>query len=291
MGASTYAERRYGHYLQQLHNGRAVPPSGLPIRQRWSVPARASLEFCTACFVAALFCIAIVLAGCKPEVGPPAPTNTSQRAPSPAPAAASVPSAPLTSGKADNPGPTWASAEAALDAPRASLAFRNDLVRTARAVWGLDAPVAVFAAQVHQESSWNPRAVSKAGAAGLAQFMPATSRWIATIDPQLQHPDPFNVGWALRAMVLYDRWLFERTPGRFSAFDRMWVALRSYNGGLGHWQAEAAASGAAQPTRQQVDQACGRAKRAVSHCPENLGYPQRILQLLQRRYLAWGPGL
>lgn len=71
----------------------------------------------------------------------------------------------------------------------------------------------------------------------------------------------------------------------------MWVALRSYNGGLGHWQQEAASTGLAQPSRAQVDAACGSARRAAVHCKENLGYPHRILVVLQPRYLQWGPGL
>jgi soluble lytic murein transglycosylase-like protein len=180
-----------------------------------------------------------------------------------------------------------AQAQVPQEAPR----FRADLIRTARAVWGLDAPVAAFAAQIHQESGWNAQAISRVGATGLAQFMPATARWIEVLDPQLQANQPFNPAWAMRALVTYDRWLYERTPRQYEPHDRMWVALRGYNGGLGHWQAEAAASGAAQPTRLQVDQACGKAKRAVVHCTENLGYPHRILQVLQPRYLTWGPGV
>lgn len=175
--------------------------------------------------------------------------------------------------------------------PQAALPYRADLIRTARAVWGMDAPIAVLAAQVHQESSWNPRAVSHVGAQGLAQFMPATTRWIAGLTPELAAQQPFNPGWALRALVQYDLWLYQRAPKRYASRDRMWVALRGYNGGLGHWNAEATSSGLAQPTREQVDAACGAAKRAAVHCRENLGYPQRILHVLQPRYLSWGPGL
>ena len=40
--------------------------------------------------------------------------------------------------------------------PQAAQQYRPLLVRTAHAFWGLDAPVAVFAAQVHQESAWRP---------------------------------------------------------------------------------------------------------------------------------------
>ena len=175
--------------------------------------------------------------------------------------------------------------------PQAAQQHRALLVRTAHAAWGLDAPVAVFAAQVHQESAWRADAVSHVGAQGLAQFMPSTTRWIAGLSPDLAAQQPFNVAWALRALVTYDRWLYDRTPARYTPHERMWVALRGYNGGLGHWQAEAAATGAVQPTRAQVDAACGSAKRAPVHCRENLGYPHRILVVLQPRYLQWGPGL
>ena len=175
--------------------------------------------------------------------------------------------------------------------PQAAQQYRALLVRTAHAAWGLDAPVAVFAAQVHQESAWRPDAVSRVGAQGLAQFMPATSRWIAAVDPALAAQQPFNPAWALRALVVYDRWLYDRTPARYTPRERMHVALRAYNGGLGHWQGGAAATGAARPTLAQVDAACGKARRAAVHCPENLGYPHRILVLIQPRYAAWGPGL
>lgn len=175
--------------------------------------------------------------------------------------------------------------------PQAAQPYRALLVRTAHAVWGLDAPVAVFAAQIHQESAWNAQAVSRVGAQGLAQFMPATARWMAGLDAALAAQQPFSPAWAVRALVTYDRWLYERTPARYAPRDRMWVALRGYNGGLGHWQAEAAASGVALPTRAQVDAACGRAQRAPLHCRENLSYPHRILDVIQPRYAAWGPGL
>lgn len=175
--------------------------------------------------------------------------------------------------------------------PHAANAYRADLVRTARAVWGLDAPIAVFAAQVHQESAWRPDAVSRVGAAGLAQFMPATAKWVGDLDPQLRTAQPFNTGWALRALVVYDLHLYQLAPQRFTPRERMWVALRAYNGGMGHWQAEARSTGLREPTREQVDAACGSARRAALHCRENLDYPRRILLVLQPRYANWGPGL
>lgn len=171
--------------------------------------------------------------------------------------------------------------------PPAATTYRIDLVRSAHSQWGLDAPVAALAAQVHQESGWNPRAVSRVGAAGLAQFMPATASWWCQINNlSATECQPTNPTWALRSLVGYDKWLFDRTPARYSERDRMWVALRAYNGGLGNWQAESRL--AANGSREAVDAACGRARRAPVHCPENLGYPRRILLELQPRYALWG---
>ena len=171
--------------------------------------------------------------------------------------------------------------------PTVAVKYRSDLVRVAHAEWGLDAPVAAFAAQIHQESGWNPAAVSRVGARGMAQFMPATAKWwcdlhsLSVVDCQ-----PANPIWAMRALVGYDRWLFDRVRGE-SEFDQFWAALRAYNGGLGHWQAEAAT---VRPLkgRESIDAACGSARRHISHCPENLGYPRRILMVLQTRYTGWG---
>ena len=176
--------------------------------------------------------------------------------------------------------------------PAQAARYRAELVRAAHSQWGLDAPVAALAAQVHQESGWRPDAVSHVGARGMAQFMPATATWWCALNGLgAAACQPHNPTWALRALVGYDKYLFDRTPVRYGERDRMWVALRSYNGGLGHWQKEAAVSGTAQPSRAQVDAACGKARRAAVHCKENLGYPHRILVVLQPRYLQWGPGL
>lgn len=168
--------------------------------------------------------------------------------------------------------------------------YRLQLLRAAHGQWGLNAPVAALAAQVQQESGWRADAVSRAGARGMAQFMPATSAWWCQRTGTA--PDdclPHNPVWALRAMVGYDKFLHDRVPARFGAFDRLWLALRGYNGGEANWQAEARATGLKLPTRVQIDAACGQARRAALHCRENLGYPARILQQLQGRYATWGP--
>lgn len=178
----------------------------------------------------------------------------------------------------------------ASEMPHAAVKYRGDLVRIAHAEWGLDAPIAVFAAQIHQESEWNPQAVSRVGAKGMGQFMPATARWwcdlqsIAPADCQ-----PANPVWSMRALIGYDRWLSERVHGA-TEYDQVWAWLRGFNGGLGWWLQEAALVRPA-IDHQTIDAACGKARRQAINCAENLGYPRRILTQLQPLYSTWGRGV
>jgi hypothetical protein len=104
--------------------------------------------------------------------------------------------------------------------------------------------VALFAAQVHQESGWREDARSPVGALGLAQFMPGTAAWIAHLYPaDLGDAAPLDARSALRALVTYDLWLWERlTEFRDDGLHRpalseanVWGAtLAAYNGGLGN---------------------------------------------------------
>lgn len=182
--------------------------------------------------------------------------------------------------------------------PRDAVHYRADLVRSARLAWGLDAPVATFAAQIHQESAWRAAARSPVGARGLAQFMPATARWIAGAYPrELGSADVANPTWAMRALTRYDRWIWERVPvevatnpprppfskggGISSDCGRMAATLRGYNGGLG-WVLKEARAG----------RPC-EAFRSAASCRENLAYPRRILGVLEPVYVAagWGHGV
>ncbi|MFZ6748534.1 transglycosylase SLT domain-containing protein [Undibacterium sp. Ren11W] len=164
---------------------------------------------------------------------------------------------------------------------------RADLTRISHAAWGLDAPVPMFAAQIRQESGWNSQAVSSVGATGMAQFMPATAQWWCALNKlSATECQPSNPVWAMRSLVGYDRWLYQRVGGG-EEFDRLWATLRAYNGGLGHWQKEAAIANAGF-NRIAIDAACGRASRNPVHCAENLSYPDRILNRIQPRYAAWG---
>lgn len=181
------------------------------------------------------------------------------------------------------------SAMASETIPPDAARHRQDLTRQARMVWGIDAPVATFAGQIHQESAWRADARSPVGASGLAQFMPRTAEWISGIYPnELGENAPYNPTWAIRALVRYDMWLWQRLPVQ-DCCGRMWFVLRSYNGGLGYVLKEFKASGSHDPA--QVGQQCGKFRSPAS-CRENLHYPRRIM-MLEARYeqAGWGAGV
>lgn len=179
------------------------------------------------------------------------------------------------------------SAAMADEVPPQARQHQRELTRIAHERFGLNAPVPVFAAQLHQESAWNPGAVSPVGAKGMAQFMPATAAWWCKLNRLTPTEcQPSNPVWAMRSLVGYDYWLMQRVVGQ-TEFDQFWATLRAYNGGLGHWLHEAALTDQAF-NHAAIDAACGRASRAKAHCPENLNYPDRILNRLQYRYATWG---
>ena len=178
--------------------------------------------------------------------------------------------------------------------PKRAEQYRSILIRAARATWGLDAPVAVFAAQIHTESRWRADAKSPVGAMGLAQFMPATAKWIPDIDPSLAPPAPNNPGWSIRAMLRYDLWLFNRAKGK-DEYQRMAFAMSGYNGGEG-WvnrDKRLAASNGLDPGQWFEHVETVNAGRSASNWRENRAYPRLILEEHQFAYerAGWGKSL
>ncbi len=178
--------------------------------------------------------------------------------------------------------------------PRAAQQYRATLVRAAHATWGLDAPVSVFAAQVHTESWWRNNTVSHVGAQGLAQFMPSTAKWLPSVAPETGKPEPFNPGWSLRALCAYDKWLWERNDGA-SAYERMAFTLSAYNGGQG-WvnrDRRLALQRGLDAARWFGAVATVNAGRSAAAWKENRNYPRLILQERQYAYIkaGWGPGI
>lgn len=181
---------------------------------------------------------------------------------------------------------------AAAQIPPDAARYKRDLIRNARAVWGLDAPIATFAGQIHQESGWRADAVSPVGASGLSQFMPSTSKWISGMYEELADDQPNNPAWAIRALVTYDKWLYDAVPAAANHCERMAFVLASYNGGLGWLNKDVALAKRKgdDPTQwfDHVEKYNGGRSDAAFR--ENRGYPNRILNELERRYDrdSWG---
>jgi soluble lytic murein transglycosylase-like protein len=180
---------------------------------------------------------------------------------------------------------------ASIRIPESSALHRLALEREAASRFGLDAPVALIAAQIHQESRWRPTARSKY-AEGLAQFTPPTARWLPQVCPEIGPPDPWDAAWSLRAIVCYDHYLFARANYAATDCDRGAFALSAYNGGevmLRRERKLAAESGAdASRWFDQVERFRARAQWAWD---ENRGYVRRILRELEPVYLSAGwPG-
>lgn len=79
-------------------------------------------------------------------------------------------------------------------------------------------PERLLSALIQQESGWNPKAKSPAGALGIAQFMPGTAKGFGI--------DPLDPNQAIPAAALYLKRSFEK----FGSWD---LALAAYNAGGG----------------------------------------------------------
>jgi hypothetical protein len=90
-----------------------------------------------------------------------------------------------------------------------------DTLNSAAATHGL--PLEFFARLIRQESNFDPKSVSRAGAQGIAQFMPGTARWRGL-------SDPFEPTEALYESA---RWLSELR----NQFGNLGLAAAAYNAG------------------------------------------------------------
>lgn len=176
--------------------------------------------------------------------------------------------------------------------PDGAKRYRADLIRAAQSVWGLDAPITLLAAQVHQESAWRADACSPY-ACGLTQFTPDTATWIQRLYGVELGDVPgrdrrFDPRWALRAQARYMRHL-EQSLGGESRCAALLFALSGYNGGPG-WVAR---------DRKVAQQHGGdpldywevspwNSGRAPPMHRENRDYPKRIVFAHQAKYAAWG---
>jgi len=101
----------------------------------------------------------------------------------------------------------------------------DDYVKEYAAQYNFDWRLVI--AQMYQESRFNPKAKSWAGAVGLMQIMPRTASELGVKNLK----DPAH---AIEAGVKYLDWLRERFEPELSVRDRMWFTLAAYNAGPGH---------------------------------------------------------
>jgi membrane-bound lytic murein transglycosylase MltF len=179
----------------------------------------------------------------------------------------------------------------AVEPPVAAYQWRGVLIAASEEQWGADAPVATFGAQVETESNWNPTARSSVGASGLAQFMGPTARWLAGFSPALGGVDTLDPLWSLRALVAYDRYLWQRQPLAATTCDRAAFMQSAYNGGeaaLAREQDACIAAGC-DPDRwwDNVEHMKSRGEAAWR---ENHAYPARV-RAREPKYRAWGRAL
>src|SRR5690606_23577021 len=96
-------------------------------------------------------------------------------------------------------------------------AYQAEVAAAARE-YGVDE--AVVRAVIHAESAFNPRALSRVGAQGLMQLMPATADRFGV-------SDAFDATQNIRGGVKYLAWLLERFDGNIT------LAAAGYNAGEG----------------------------------------------------------
>lgn len=104
-----------------------------------------------------------------------------------------------------------------------------------------DVEPAIIAAIIKQESGFNPQAVSRAGAMGLGQIMPATWRGINDKEWHLDNADPFDPKTNICFTATHIAGLLGRYNGDVVA------AFAAYNGGAAVGDRIMASRGAAIP--------------------------------------------
>jgi len=123
--------------------------------------------------------------------------------------------------------------------------------------------------------------------------MPDTSSWIAQLYPKaLGANQPFNPGWAMRALVTYDKWLADRIQAR-SPCDKWAFTLAAYNGGLGWVQKDARLASAQGADKLAWFNSVERhnSGRSAANFRENRAYPRQILLKWEPLYIGAGWGL
>jgi hypothetical protein len=153
--------------------------------------------------------------------------------------------------------------DAAKIMPSVSIAPANtscDTLNSAAATHGL--PLEFFTRLIRHESNFNPNSVSRAGAQGIAQFMPGTARWRGL-------SDPFEPTEALYESA---RWLGELRD----QFGNLGLAAAAYNAGPRRIREWIAGRGQLpRETRAYVRIITGRAAESWVGVPEEIPHDRQ----------------
>lgn len=155
-------------------------------------------------------------------------------------------------------------------------------IRTASARW-LPWDYRWWKAQLYAESALDPSAVSPAGARGLAQLMPGTSREVAAA-LKAGAASPHDVAFAIEAGAFYMARMRKAWHAERPEAERRRLAQASYNAGLGNILKAQRACKAATGDPCLAWEEVGAHLPSVTgrHAKETLGYVQRIERIHAR---------
>src|SRR3954451_5049014 len=194
-------------------DGSRPPPPGLREPARlvfcYEVPTGYSMRFCIVKFCLATFVAGAAFSG---HISHAMWDRTSE----------SLPGAQLSESEIENIRPNHSfgvpvGADQPADSVRSDRLVARNCSSLARAAAVHDIPLAFFTRLIRQESNFNSKAVSRAGAQGIAQFMPATALWRGL-------SDPFE---PTQALLESARWLHELQ----AEFGNLGLAAAAYNAG------------------------------------------------------------
>ncbi len=109
--------------------------------------------------------------------------------------------------------------------PDGKLSPYDDLVKELASKYKMDWRLLI--SQMYQESKFNPKAKSFAGAQGLMQVMPRTAK-------ELGYSNLYEPVNGVSAGIVYMDWLEDRFPGELDFQERIFFTLAAYNAGTGH---------------------------------------------------------
>ena len=163
--------------------------------------------------------------------------------------------------------------------------YKKLVTREAICWIGMNAPVSEFMGLLAVENTnCDPFKTAPDGGKGLTQFMPVTAQWLHKKEKGLQElsisPSPSNDRWSIRAMILYNRWLY-----KYISCKDWWFVYRAYNGGLSIMNDEL--DKAKTCDRKIVEKYCDRKKIKLGRkvhdlCDINISYPYKIMRAAER---------